>query len=145
MLFLINLCITFVRTWLCWPQTLAFMVVRADILVQKPSKVLSSQTKKPDGLLLWLHHARFWRWRFWRHGQILCQVPTALPEIATKWNYNDFELNKKGTLLDLGCGTGELAIPLANHFTSVLALDPDDGMLQEGRKKAKKAKVDNIK
>ena len=56
-----------------------------------------------------------------------------------------FTLSGKGKLLDLGCGTGELAIPLAEYFDSVLALDPDEGMLQEGQKKSKKAQVTNIR
>ena len=55
-----------------------------------------------------------------------------------------FGLDGKGRLLDLGCGTGELTIPLAKYFEKALALDPDAGMLQEGQKKAKKARITNI-
>ncbi|MBI2589175.1 methyltransferase domain-containing protein [Candidatus Saccharibacteria bacterium] len=55
-----------------------------------------------------------------------------------------FKLDGKGRLLDLGCGTGELTIPLAKYFTSVLAIDPDEGMLREGQKKIKKSKINNI-
>ena len=38
-----------------------------------------------------------------------------------------------GTLLDLGCGTGQLAVPLASHFREVLAVDPDPDMIAQGR------------
>lgn len=55
-----------------------------------------------------------------------------------------FSLDGGGMLLDLGCGTGELAIPLAKYFGKVLALDPDEGMLKEGQKKAEKAHAINI-
>jgi ubiquinone/menaquinone biosynthesis C-methylase UbiE len=55
-----------------------------------------------------------------------------------------FELNGQGALLDLGCGTGEMAIPLANYFEKVLALDPDEAMLNEGRAKAKRLNISNI-
>ena len=55
-----------------------------------------------------------------------------------------FSLDGKGRLLDLGCGTGELAIPLAEYFELVFALDPDEGMLKEGQKKAKKHINTNI-
>ncbi len=55
-----------------------------------------------------------------------------------------FHLDGRGTLLDLGCGTGELAIPLSRFFESVIAWDPDEGMLEEGNKKAKGAGVKNI-
>lgn len=49
-----------------------------------------------------------------------------------------------GNLLDLGCGTGELVIPLAKYFEKVLAMDPDYEMLMLGRKKAAKMHVINI-
>lgn len=39
-------------------------------------------------------------------------------------------------MLDLGCGTGQLAIPLAARAASVIAVDPDGEMLAEGRKLA---------
>lgn len=56
-----------------------------------------------------------------------------------------FNLDGRGKLLDLGCGTGELTIPLSKHFDSVIAWDPDKEMLLEGIKKAKKAHANNIK
>jgi len=55
-----------------------------------------------------------------------------------------FGLDGRGRLLDLGCGTGELAIPLAKYFQKVLALDPDLDMLAEGRKKSSAQGIDNI-
>ena len=42
-----------------------------------------------------------------------------------------FGLDGRGVLLDLGCGTGSLAIPLAPMFERVLAIDPDDAMRAE--------------
>jgi SAM-dependent methyltransferase len=42
-------------------------------------------------------------------------------------------LDGHGRLLDLGCGPGTLAVPLSTHVDEVLAMDPDPGMLQEGR------------
>jgi len=39
-------------------------------------------------------------------------------------------------VLDLGCGTGQLAVPLAAHAGTVLAMDPNAGMLQATAKRA---------
>lgn len=36
-----------------------------------------------------------------------------------------FNLNGKGRLLDLGCGTGQLTIPFAKYFEEVIGLDPN--------------------
>ncbi len=41
-----------------------------------------------------------------------------------------------GTILDLGCGTGRYAGPLAEHFgAQVIAVDPSEKMLAEARRK----------
>lgn len=55
-----------------------------------------------------------------------------------------FRLNGSGSLLDLGCGPGDLAIPLASYFEKVIALDADAEMLTEGRRKAVQAGIANI-
>jgi SAM-dependent methyltransferase len=39
----------------------------------------------------------------------------------------------RGRALDLGCGPGTVAIALADHFDEVVALDPSEPMLAEGR------------
>jgi ubiquinone/menaquinone biosynthesis C-methylase UbiE len=43
-----------------------------------------------------------------------------------------FGLDRTQTVLDLGCGTGQLAIPIARHVTRVIAVDPEPAMLREG-------------
>lgn len=48
------------------------------------------------------------------------------------------------TVLDVGCGTGALAIPLARKVKSVTALDWSPAMLQVLQQKAAAAGVDNI-
>lgn len=55
-----------------------------------------------------------------------------------------FSLDGTGTLLDLGCGTGQLTIPLSSHFEKVIAMDPEPEMLLEGKKQAHRQKVRNI-
>lgn len=55
-----------------------------------------------------------------------------------------FGLDGRGALLDLGCGTGSLAIPLARMFERVLAMDPDDAMRAEGERIARERGIANI-
>lgn len=47
--------------------------------------------------------------------------------------------------MDLGTGTGQIAIPLAPFVGEVVAVDSEQEMLDEGQKVASRNKVDNIK
>lgn len=47
-------------------------------------------------------------------------------------------------VLDLGCGTGQIAVPLAEHVAEVIAVDPEPTMLEEGRKASAERSIDNI-
>jgi SAM-dependent methyltransferase len=51
------------------------------------------------------------------------------------------ELDGTGRLLDVGCGPGILTIELAPLFAEVIGLDPEPGMLAEGRRRADEAGV----
>ncbi|MFI7642320.1 class I SAM-dependent methyltransferase [Nonomuraea sp. NPDC049400] len=55
-----------------------------------------------------------------------------------------FNLNGTGRLLDLGCGSGQLTIPLARHVTEAIGVDPEPGMLTEASNKAQTAQVTNV-
>jgi len=46
-----------------------------------------------------------------------------------------FALTPSSEILDLGCGTGNVAIPLAERGFRVHAIDPEPEMLREGRKR----------
>jgi len=56
-----------------------------------------------------------------------------------------YGLDGKGRLLDLGCGTGQITIPLGRYFQEAIGLDPEREMLAEAQKEAQKAGVTNIK
>jgi SAM-dependent methyltransferase len=47
-------------------------------------------------------------------------------------------------LVDLGCGTGELARPLARVFDEVVAVDPEPEMIGVGKNRAAADGIDNI-
>jgi len=46
------------------------------------------------------------------------------------------KLSGQGQLLDLGCGTGEITLPMSSFFQQVVALDIDSEMLAEAKQKA---------
>ena len=48
-------------------------------------------------------------------------------------------LDGSGRLLDVGCGPGVLTLELAPAFDEAVGLDPDPGMLAEGRRRAQAA------
>ena len=55
-----------------------------------------------------------------------------------------FGLNRKSRVLDLGCGTGQIALKLAPHVSEVIALDPQEEMLHEGKSAATYRGIYNI-
>ena len=54
-----------------------------------------------------------------------------------------FHLDGTGRLLDLGCGTGRLALPLARWFEHVVGIDPEPDMLAEAAAAAGRLGVSN--
>jgi ubiquinone/menaquinone biosynthesis C-methylase UbiE len=57
---------------------------------------------------------------------------------------SSFNLTKKSCVLDLGCGTGQVALPMAPYVSQIIALDPQQAMLEEGRQAAKSKDITNI-
>lgn len=53
-------------------------------------------------------------------------------------------LDTDQTVIDMGCGTGAFAVHAAKHSRKVYAVDVSKAMLRCARRKAKKAKLDNI-
>ncbi len=50
-----------------------------------------------------------------------------------------------GRLLDLACGPGRVALPLAGHFSEVRAVDQEPEMIEVGRAQAKRQGLSNIR
>ncbi|GAB7067205.1 class I SAM-dependent methyltransferase [Mycobacterium hodleri] len=55
-----------------------------------------------------------------------------------------FRLDGTGRLLDLGCGTGQLTIPLARYVAEAVGVDPEPEMLAEAARQARDDDVANV-
>ena len=55
-----------------------------------------------------------------------------------------YSLNGMGRLVDLGCGTGEVTVPLSKYFKDAYGIDPSKDMLEEAKARAKKENAKNI-
>lgn len=55
-----------------------------------------------------------------------------------------FTLTPHDAVLDLGCGTGQLAVPLASHVRSVIGMDPEPDMLSHAGEAATQQGVTNV-
>jgi len=63
---------------------------------------------------------------------------------ALEYIRDAFQLDQKSRVLDLGCGPGTLSLPLAHFVGHVLAVDPSQAMIDEGRARAATARCGNI-
>ena len=61
-----------------------------------------------------------------------------------KYLSETFLLNKDSNILDLGCGTGQIALEIAKNVKHVYAIDPQDDMLNEGKALAQENNTNNI-
>ena len=55
-----------------------------------------------------------------------------------------FTLSENDRVLDLGCGTGQIAVPLAGSVKEVVAMDPEPEMIAEGKEQATSGSLNNI-
>jgi SAM-dependent methyltransferase len=53
-------------------------------------------------------------------------------------------LNGRGRLLDCGCGTGQVCVPLSGWFEDTIAIDPDAEMLALAARIARQQGIENI-
>jgi SAM-dependent methyltransferase len=67
------------------------------------------------------------------------------PREVFDWITNEYRLDGRGRLLDGGCGTGQVALPLSHLFDEVIALDPDEQMLRACERAAHDRGVTNIR
>jgi len=56
-----------------------------------------------------------------------------------------FKLFNRSRVLDLGCGTGQITLQIAPYVSEVIAVDPQEDMLNEGQKLANTRGISNIR
>lgn len=66
--------------------------------------------------------------------------PPEVLEVLT----GSFELGHTDTVLDLGCGTGQLTVPLAGRVGAVIGMDPEPDMLRHAREAAARQDAGNV-
>lgn len=77
----------------------------------------------------------------WYYARYRRPYPTQVLDDIVEY----YSLDGKGRLLDLGCGTGELTLPLASHFEEVVGLDASEDMIAEAKSKASEQGVSNAR
>src|SRR4030095_939282 len=50
-----------------------------------------------------------------------------------------------GELLDLGCGTGEIAVPMSRYFRKVTGVDLEPEMIQQAKLRAEREQRKNVR
>jgi SAM-dependent methyltransferase len=76
----------------------------------------------------------------WHHARFRPEYPNELFHLIAE----RFGLDGTGHLLDLGCRTGRLTLPLARCFELATGMDPDPAMLAEAASRAQHAGVLNV-
>ena len=67
------------------------------------------------------------------------------PDEVFDWIRSEYNLDGRGRLLDVGCGTGYVCLPLSRWFEDVVAVDPEPDMLRVAAHAAGSQGVDNIR
>ncbi len=67
----------------------------------------------------------------------------AYPDAMIAHVIERFGLDGAGRLLDLGCGTGQLLVPLAPHVETAIGMDPEPEMLAEAAQVVERAGITN--
>lgn len=73
-------------------------------------------------------------WLFSGTANYYAKYRPHLPKEVTDYVKQIFSLDGTGTLIDIGCGTGQSTYPFAKYFSNTIAIDPDGEMLSEAIK-----------
>ncbi|WP_237561285.1 class I SAM-dependent methyltransferase [Halostella pelagica] len=63
---------------------------------------------------------------------------------AIEYLQEKFDLDESSRVLDLGCGAGQITVPIAAFVGKVVGMDPNQAMIREAQTRAAEAGRDNI-
>jgi SAM-dependent methyltransferase len=66
------------------------------------------------------------------------------PAEVTEAIVNAFSLGSDDIVVDLGCGTGQLTIPIAQHLRAAIGIDPEADMLAHAHSAAQAQEITNV-
>jgi SAM-dependent methyltransferase len=67
------------------------------------------------------------------------------PKPVFDWIINEHHLDGLGRLIDCGCGTGQVVLPLSQWFSEAIAIDPEQEMLDVAEQAAREMGVTNVR
>ncbi|MCJ8014912.1 class I SAM-dependent methyltransferase [Paenibacillus sp. KQZ6P-2] len=66
------------------------------------------------------------------------------PASLIRFIVDHFELDGSGRMIDLGCGTGQLAMRFSDWFEQIIGIDPEPEMLAEARRLTEMNRITNL-
>ena len=66
------------------------------------------------------------------------------PEVVIDILADAFGLSRRDVVVDLGCGTGQLTLPIARRVRAVVGVDPEPDMLRRAARAAAQAGIGNV-
>lgn len=66
------------------------------------------------------------------------------PSLLIRYLIDKFSLDGKGQMLDLGCGTGQLAFRFTDWFEKIVGIDTEPEMIQEAMRLEKELRIENL-
>jgi trans-aconitate methyltransferase len=66
------------------------------------------------------------------------------PAALVRYMIHRFSLDGNGNMLDLGCGTGQLALRFSDWFEKIAGVDTEREMIEEAMRLSKEARVENM-
>ncbi|WP_054711059.1 methyltransferase domain-containing protein [Bacillus sp. JCM 19041] len=76
-------------------------------------------------------------------GSYYSEYRPLYPASVIRFLIHSFAENGKGVMLDLGCGTGQLACRFADWFDQIIGIDPELEMLQEAQNHSSELRLTN--